>query len=173
MPGVLLFRSACHDDVAVVTRMLRRAAERMMAEGKNQWTETYPAAGNVEADVADGVGYVLERDGTVEAYGAVMINGEPAYEQLAGRWLSDGGDYVVVHRMVVSQSVERTGVGTEMLRAIERFGRTRGARSIKIDTNYDNERMLGLLSRNGFTFCGEVHYPQGPRRAYEKLIDTP
>ena len=46
----------------------------------------------------------------------------------------------------------------------------RGVHSIKVDTNYDNFYMQHLLRSLGFTYCGDVIYPQGSRLAYEKVF---
>lgn len=164
-----VFRKATIDDVEAVTRILRTAADRMLAEGKHQWTRDYPARPDVEADIAAGTGYVLVAGSEIAGYGAVILTGEPAYDALDGRWLSDM-PYVVVHRIAILAYNERRGLGTELLHHVEELAQRAGIHSFRIDTNYDNERMLGLLQKTGFTYCGEVKYKNGPRKAFEKVI---
>lgn len=168
-PESVTFRKAGEGDVAAATSILRTAARRMLAEGKRQWTESYPGEANVRTDIECGNGYVLECEGTVAGYGAVVFSGEPAYNDLDGEWFTDG-PYVVVHRVAVSQEMKGKGLGRAFLEAVEDHARKQGVRSFRIDTNYDNEAMLGLLAKLGFSYCGEVEYESGKRKAFEKLI---
>ena len=163
------FRSATAADLPAVDTILRDAVERMLAEGKQQWDRDYPTAADVVADMARDEAFVLELAGNVEAYACVTLAGEPAYDALEGEWLSDE-PYVVVHRLAVAQSRQGRGVGARMLRAVEAYAASMGIGSFRIDTNFDNFAMLRLLEKCGFAYCGEVHYPRGQRRAFEKLI---
>lgn len=42
--------------------------------------------------------------------------------------------------------------------------------SVRADTSFDNLFMLRLLDRLGYRFCGEIRYPSGLRRAFEKPL---
>lgn len=167
--GSLVFRTAVDGDVPAIAEILGQAVQRMLAEGKRQWDETYPTAKHVRADIENGNGYVLEKEGEVIGYVAVVFTGEPAYECLDGRWLSNGR-YVVAHRMAVSQNVRGHGYGRIFMETIEGFARKHGIASFKVDTNFDNFAMLGLLDKLGFSYCGEIEYESGSRMAFEKLI---
>lgn len=165
----LIFRTARFDDLREIADILRNAVERMLAEGKHQWDENYPNETHARADIESGIGYVLESEGKVVGYAAVVFTGEPAYVHIDGRWLTDG-PYVVVHRVAVSQQVRGKGFGRAYLEAVAGYARERGVPSFRIDTNYDNFAMLGLLERLGFTYCGEIRYDSGQRRAFEKPL---
>ena len=162
-------RLATESDIDRCWEMLQQGKAQMFREGKKQWTETYPSRQSVENDLARGVALVLELDGAVVAYGAVIFDGEPAYAQIEDRWLSHGS-YVVIHRLAVADEVKRQGVATEFFRQVMHLATTRGVHSIKVDTNYDNFYMQHLLARLDFTYCGDVSYPQGARMAYEKVF---
>ena len=45
--------------------------------------------------------------------------------------------------------------------------------SIKVDTNSDNAPMLRVLDKLSYTYCGEVSYRGGSRKAYEKVLPRP
>ena len=128
----MIFRKATVNDVPQVMRIINDAVSRMLNEGKCQWSRNYPAPEHILADIQNDCAYVLSDGPDVLAYGAVITDGEPAYEILEGEWLSDG--------------------------------------SFKVDTNFDNDRMLHLLDKLGFERCGIIQYPQGERIAFEKLI---
>ena len=112
-----------------------------------------------------------QAQGNVVAYGAVVFDGEPAYEAIEGAWLTDG-DYVVLHRMAVADGEKGRGVATEFMRRVEAMACGRGTGSMRVDTNFDNRYMLRMLGRLGFVYCGKVRYRSGERLAFEKTIGT-
>ena len=62
------------------------------------------------------------------------------------------------------------GLATRFMREVETFARNAGLHSFRVDTNFDNRYMRSLLSALGFTYCGEIFYAHGSRRAYEKPL---
>lgn len=165
-----IFRIATAADIDRCWQILQQGKAQMMREGKHQWTDAYPAKTNVEQDVALRHAYVLERNGIVIAYAAVIIDGEPAYAQLAGKWISTDDHYVVVHRLAVADEAKRQGVAAQFFIHTEQFAISNGIHSIKVDTNNDNFYMLHLMKNLGFSYRGIISYPQGERLAYEKII---
>lgn len=163
------FRKAKLTDTPAVMGIINDAVARMLQLGRKQWNENYPALTHILADITAGNGYVLESEGRVIAYGAVVFTGEPAYEELDGCWLSDE-PYVMVHRLAVALDRRGRGAGAAFMRAVENLAASSGVGSFRVDTNYDNVDMLALLEKLGFDFCGLVRYESGERRAYEKLI---
>ena len=110
-----------------------------------------------------------QAQGNVVAYGAVVFDGEPAYDAIEGAWLTDG-DYVVLHRMAVADGEKGRGVATEFMRRVEAMACGRGTGSMRVDTNFDNRYMLRMLGRLGFVYCGKVRYRSGERLAFEKRL---
>ena len=163
------FRRAVAEDRDRIMEIIREARERMRRAGSDQWQRPYPAAEHIVADLERGCGYVLEEQGTVVAYGALLFDGEPAYEALRGCWIGTPL-YAVVHRFAEADDRLRQGMATRFMRESEALARRCGMRSMRVDTNFDNAGMLRLLAGSGYTFCGEVRYAHGSRRAYEKLL---
>lgn len=112
-----------------------------------------------------------QAQGNVVAYGAVVFDGEPAYDAIEGAWLTDG-EYVVLHRMAVADGEKARGVATEFMRRVEAMAHGRGTGSMRVDTNFDNRYMLRMLGRLGFVYCGKVRYRSGERLAFEKPLGT-
>lgn len=165
----MIFRLATLEDLPQIMPMFEDAVARMLREGKQQWDETYPCLPHILDDIMAGKGYVMTDGMDVVAYGAVVFSGEPAYDELEGEWLTDG-DYVVIHRIVVAQKSQGSGVATLFFEAVERLAAEKGIGSFRIDTNFDNFPMLHLMDKCGFEYCGEVSYERGRRKAFEKLI---
>lgn len=172
--GSLVFRCAESSDVPRIAAIIRQAQARMGAAGSSQWQDGYPDVRHIEADLHDGIGYVLCRrgvadDSAVVAYGAVSFDGEPAYDAIEGQWRSEG-PYVVLHRLAVAGEAVRQGLATEFFRRAGELARMRSVGIFRVDTNFDNRGMLRLLEREGFVYCGKVRYESGERLAFEKRI---
>ncbi len=165
-----VFPKATEEDIPAVTAILNAAVERMLAEGKQQWDYSYPNETHVRTDVAEGNGYILQRNNKTVAYGAVVFDGEPAYNSIRGKWLSDE-PYVVVHRMAVLPDSQNRGCGMSFLKSVEKLALSNGIKSFRVDTNYDNIRMLNLLKKAGFVYCGEIWYEGGSRMAFAKNLN--
>lgn len=168
------FRSVRPSDFDTVFRILREAAQTMVAKGRQQWDENYPAKTDLQADFDSGVGYVIEEDAEIVAYAAISFRGEPAYDALEGSWLS-ASPYAVVHRVAVLHSALGRGLARRIFSEAERLCRERGVQNIRIDTNYDNAEMLSLVRHLGFIYCGKVYYQRGTtekteRLAFEKIL---
>ena len=166
----LLFRPALPDDLERICTIIRQAQAQMRLRGSRQWQNGYPAAAHITDDIDRGYGHVLcTHTGLVVAYGAVVFDGEPAYDAIDGQWLTDE-PYVLVHRIAVADGERGRGVAAEFLHRVETLAQERGVKAFRIDTNFDNQTMLQLLERTGFTYCGKVVYRSGERLAYEKRI---
>lgn len=165
----MIYRQATTADEPRIWEIILQAKAQMFREGKQQWTEAYPSPERIATDVERGYGHVLCHDDEVVAYGAVIFEGEAAYDDLEGEWLSNG-PYVVVHRLAVADEAKRQGVGTRFMREVQQHARRQGVTSFKVDTNFDNFYMQRMLANLGFDYCGKVYYPQGERMAYEKLL---
>ena len=85
------------------------------------------------------------------------------------QWLTPG-PYAVVHRLAVADEMKHRGVARTFMLHIEALARSRAVMSVRADTSFDNLFMLRLLDRLGYRFCGEIRYPSGLRRAFEKPL---
>lgn len=165
----MVLRKAHESELPVIWEILREAIEQRRLDGSRQWQDGYPNENSVRGDMENGYAYVLAEDGSIWAYAAIIFDKEPAYENIEGRWLTDG-DYVVVHRVATSRLAKGKGVATRLFQMIEDFAPTQNVYSIKVDTNFDNIPMLKILDRLGYTYCGEVYFRGSARRAYEKVL---
>ena len=164
------FRKATPMDVEKAWMVLDGARRHMIEIGRHQWTQQYPSRDNVVKDIDGGHAYLLLEDKEVVAYAAVAVNGEPEYEHMHGKWISEQ-DYIMMHRLAVSMAHRGKGLARRYFDEVEHLAQVIDIHSIKVDTNYDNVEMLALLPRLGYEYCGEVEYGiKGKRLAFEKLI---
>ena len=163
------FRQANLSEVPQIMAILQQAIQRRKEEGSTQWQDGYPNTAVVQHDIQEGQGYVLTLSDTIIGYTAVLINNEPEYEKIEGKWVTTG-DFVVFHRVAIAESFLGKGLAKMMLRYIEDFALSNHIYSIKADTNFDNLPMLYLFKNTGYTYCGKVYFRGSPRKAFEKVL---
>lgn len=164
------FRKAVQADLETIWEILQHAIERRRLDGSNQWQDGYPNPGVIQKDLDNDYGYVLTEGNDVVGYCAILINDEPAYAAIEGKWLTNG-DFVVYHRVAISTDHLGKGLAQIMLKYIEAFALSHKIHSVKVDTNFDNAGMLRILEKLGYIYCGEVYFRGSARRAFEKVLD--
>lgn len=164
-------RLASSDDIERIYAIIRQAQHKRKEEGSDQWQDGYPNVQTITDDVEKGYGYVLEVDDQIIGYVAVIFDGDPAYPNIEGQWLTEDRDYTVIHRLAVAQDVPYKGIGTTMMLAAESISTANGRYSIKVDTNHDNAPMLAVFEKLSYQYCGEVVLRGNARRkAFEKVL---
>ncbi|QBZ99114.1 GNAT family N-acetyltransferase [Flavobacterium sangjuense] len=163
------FRKATLVEIPQIWTIIQQAIARRKNDGSQQWQDGYPNETVIQQDIEKGIGYVLLDDNTVAGYAAILFNDEPAYEQLKGSWLTNG-DFVVVHRVAISDDYLGKGLAQKIFLFTEDLAIDNNFFSIKVDTNFDNIPMLKILEKLGYTYCGEVTFRGGVRKAFEKEL---
>lgn len=164
------FRKATITDAPKIWIILQQAILRRKADGSNQWQDGYPNPEIIQQDIEKGIGYVLTDDNIIIGYTAVLINNEPEYANLQGKWITNS-DFVVFHRVAIAENHLGKNLSKKIIDFIEKFALTNNIHSLKADTNHDNFAMMSIFEKSGFVFCGIVHFRGSPRRAYEKVLN--
>ena len=164
------FRKATLSEINQIWDILRQAIIRRKNDGSNQWQDGYPNLEVVKKDIEKESGYVLTEGETIVGYIAVLINDEPAYEKIEGEWLTNN-DFVLFHRVAISEDYLGRGLAKMMINHIEDFAVENNIKSIKADTNFDNDAMLNIFEKIGYKYCGQVYLRGNPRRAFEKVLN--
>lgn len=167
----LKFEQAVPKQLPEIWKILQDAIVRRKEDGSEQWQDGYPNLDGIKKDIARDAGFVLMDGTSVAGYCAILINDEPAYAEIEGQWLTDG-DFVVFHRVAISEDYLGRGLSKNMLNHIEDFARSNKIYSVKADTNFDNPAMLGILKKAGYAYCGEVFFRGSARMAFEKVLTT-
>ena len=163
------FRKATSDDSAQIWEILQGAIHRRKNDGSTQWQDGYPNPDVVKNDIEKGIGYVLTEDNSILGYAAILINDEPAYDDLKGNWLTNE-EFVVVHRLAVSENQIGKGIAQKIMLFTEDLAMQNTIFSVKVDTNFDNIPMLKIFEKLGYTYCGVVFFRGSARKAFEKKI---
>ncbi len=164
------FRKAKTEEHQEIWAILESAIQRRKEEGSNQWQDGYPNPNVVQKDISNGNGFVLvNQDETIVGYAAVLINDEPEYANIQGKWLTND-DFIVMHRVAISDKYLGQGLAQKMLQYMEEYAISNSIFSIKADTNFDNIGMLKIFEKQGYVYCGEVTFRGTPRKAFEKTL---
>jgi GNAT superfamily N-acetyltransferase len=164
------FRQANIVDIPRIWEILQAAIARRKSDGSNQWQDGYPNPEVIEKDINAEAGFVLtEQHNTIVGYAAVLINDEPAYASIDGKWLTEE-DFVVFHRVAIAEGYLGRGLAKTLLQSIEEYALSNRIYSVKADTNFDNLAMMKVFEKQGYVYCGEVYFRGSPRRAYEKVL---
>lgn len=155
--------------VPKIMGLVEQARAFLKSCGVDQWQDGYPDQQRIEQDIESKTGYLCLEDGQIVGYLCVDFNGEPAYDEIDGAWLSNR-PYVVVHRLALDTKARGRGFASSIFRLVEQMGRERNIHSFKIDTDADNLIMKHLLLKNGFEYCGVIRFQNSRKIAYEKLI---
>lgn len=166
----LAFRKGKSEEIPEIWKILQQSIDRRKNDGSTQWQDGYPNISTVENDIEKGFNYVLTLDGKIIATAALIFNDEPTYDVIDGAWLTDG-DFLVVHRVGVSDTVAGKGFATRFFEIFEEFAKEKEVYSIKVDTNFDNLAMLKILEKLGYAYCGEIQVRDGARKAFEKVFN--
>lgn len=153
-----------------IWRIIQHAIARRKADGSNQWQDGYPNPDVLTVDISKKQGFVLREEHVIIGYAAVMINDEPQYDDIDGEWLTTD-DFVVYHRVAVAPEFIGQGFAKQLIQRIHDYAKEKGIKSIKADTNFDNQPMMTIFNKLGYQYCGGVMINGSPRRAYEKLLD--
>lgn len=165
----MTFRLAIQKDISEIWTILQDAIQRRRSDGSQQWQDGYPNLAVVHQDIASQIGYVLSDGKNIVGYLVLVIDDEPAYQEIEGNWLSNGS-FVVFHRMAIAKEALGKGFAQQMIRHAEDFALSRNIHSVRFDTNFDNGSVLHIGKKMGYSYCGEVLMREKPRKAFEKII---
>lgn len=154
-------RQAKEQDLDRILEIYSYARGFMARTGNpNQWGKTNPPRHVLEADIAKGDLYIVERE-KIHGVFAYLTGEDPTYGYIeGGSWLSDA-PYGTIHRVASDGS---GGVfAALMVFALEQNPH------LRIDTHRDNKVMQHVVEKHGFQYRGVIYLADGnPRLAYER-----
>lgn len=161
-------RPAREADLPTIMSVIEAGKGIMRASGNmHQWDDGYPSEAVILADMAAGNGYVIEEDGGIVAYFALIASPEPTYDKIyGGEWLDDDSPYHVIHR--IASTADSHGIFS----AIMDFAFSVDG-NIRIDTHRENTIMQHNILKHGFRYCGIIYLLSGDERlAYQRITDN-
>ena len=154
-----------------IMSIYREAQSFMESQGNPQWEKGFPSEDDVRGGIFGGIIYVVLADGEIAAvFSAVDYDRD--YDEICGKWISEGNNYLAVHRVAVADKFRGRGVAKFVIKAAAELALSRGKTSLRFDTHEKNIPMRTLLTSQGFTQCGTIRLfrDDSSRIAFEKMI---
>ena len=170
MEKKLYLTKAAPENLDAAMEIINRGKRYLKRQGIDQWQTGYPAVADISRDIARGKGWFVTDGDSLLAYMCIDFDSEEAYNNINGRWLTDTDNYIVVHRLAMSDAGRGKGLSSRALRLAEEAGRGGGAVSVRVDTDPANTIMQKVIAKAGFTLCGSIWFDGGDKTAFEKLI---
>ena len=128
------FRKAEIGEIVEILTILQQAIARRKNEGSNQWQDGYPNPEVVQNDIEKEYAYVLTEAENIIGYFAVVVNYEPEYSKIEGKWLTNS-DFVVIHRLALSENYLGKNLSKMMIEFVEDLAKINDIYSIKVFLN--------------------------------------
>lgn len=164
-------RAAVPEDLDAMLGLIAMAVAYMKQQGIRQWSDGYPNAEVLMADICRGESYVCEAGGRIIGTAALSLREETTYRRIFdGGWLTEGA-YGVIHRIAVDDRAKGCGVAAAFVDYIEKMCISHGIYAVRVDTHEDNLSMQRMLKKHGFVRCGIIYLASGDARvAFEKVL---
>lgn len=164
-------RKSRENDLKYIIEIINEAKEFLKESKIDQWQQGYPNEEVILRDIENKHSYVLEDNNKIIGTVALAFDKEKTYDLIYdGKWISNN-EYAVIHRIAASKKCNIKGIGTEIIKNIEKICIDKGIENIKIDTHEKNLVMQKLLEKNNFKYCGVIYLEDKAKRiAFEKVI---
>lgn len=167
---MIYLRKAKSTDIPAIMQIIAESKIFLGKTGSDQWQGDYPAQANIEDDLQKNQAYVLEVDGKVAGYSAVITGEEPNYTKITkGKWSNDSLDYVTVHRIALSDEFRGHSLTKYLFSNIFTLMNAKGYNDFRVDTHELNATMQHVFEREGFVRRGQVII-DGERIAYQREL---
>ncbi|MCF6515414.1 GNAT family N-acetyltransferase [Lactobacillus sp. S2-2] len=171
-------RKATKTDLPAIKNIIDNAKQYLGEQGINQWQRSYPDSKVIEADVDDGIAYVLEVDGNVAGSASLHLGIDTDYLNIEdGDWINGTeAHYSAIHRVAVLSDYRGQGLSGKFLSNLLSISAFQGFKDVRIDTHPDNVGMQHVILSNGFEKRGIVHMNQSTapgteRFAYQQILN--
>lgn len=156
-----MIKNASLNDLDTIMSMIEEGRKHIQSYNISQWINGYPSRETIKEDIDNNRGYLLIDNNEIIGY-FVIIEYDPCYDKIDGKWLDDS-PYIAVHRAVTKYF--NRGLGSKMFNEIKNK-----YNHIRVDTHEGNISMNKCLLKNDFKFCGVIHLSDNsPRNAYEYI----
>ena len=168
----MIIRLATLNDVPGIMQLVAEVVPAMNAAGNFQWDSTYPNARVFENDIMLGQLWVADADGDIAGVSAITTDQEPEYASVGWNIHETA---IVTHRLAVSMRHRGQGIAARLLEQAEQEAINRGIKTLRIDTNTNNNATQQLFPKLGYVYAGEIGLGFRPNLrfyCYEKRLDT-
>lgn len=168
---IMIIRRAALNDIPGIMQLIAEVVPAMNAAGNFQWDASYPNAAIFEKDIELGQLWVADIGGDIAGVSAITTDQEPEYA-LVGWNLNETA--IVTHRLAVSTHYRGQGIAAKLMQQAEDEAIKRDIKTLRIDTNTNNQATQQLFPKLGYKYAGEIGLGFRPNLrfyCYEKRLD--
>ncbi|MBC8266930.1 MAG: GNAT family N-acetyltransferase [Flavobacteriales bacterium] len=166
----MIIRKATIADLDGIMDMYISCVKGMIANGIDQWDETYPNAEVIKEDLIAQTYFIAIEKGII--IGGINIDQKQDPTYLAIDWQDKTNQFLVVHRLAVKAEYWKNGIGKSLMLFTENLVIEKGLNSIRLDTYSGNPKALEFYNKLGYTELGTIYLKEGKNEYYcfEKII---
>ena len=163
-------RKAKISDLGNIMIMYKSCVKGMIANGIDQWDDTYPDIETINQDLEKQNYYVVEEKG--EIIGGINIDQNQDKTYLDIDWEDKSDSFLVVHRLGVKEEFWNKKIGENLMLFTENLVAEKGLRSIRLDTYSGNPKAIKFYIRLGYRELGSINLKPNKNEYYcfEKII---
>ena len=166
----MIIRKAEISDLENIMLMYKSCVAGMIANGIDQWDESYPNTEVIMGDLIAQTYFVAIENNIIIAGINIDYNQDDNY--LALDWEDKSDSFLVVHRLGVKQELWNKKIGKYLMLFTEKLVLEKGLKSIRLDTYSGNPKAMEFYRRLGYTELGTIDLKPDKDKYYcfEKII---
>ena len=163
---------ATKDNLAKILDIIKDAQALLKENGINQWQNGYPNAADILDDINLKNGYIIINEQEIIGYCVIDYRGDSNYDIIYEGQFHNQHPYATIHRFTIKREFQGRGLALKFFKLIDQFVINNGFDTIRIDTHKDNQRMLKLVSKAGYQYCGivKLNRTHDRRLAFDKIL---
>ena len=166
----MIIRKAKISDLKKIMLMYKSCVKGMIANGIDQWDDTYPDIDTINQDLEKQSYYVVEEKG--EIIGGINIDQNQDKTYLDIDWEDKSDSFLVVHRLGVKEEFWNKKIGKDLMLFTEKLVTEKGLKSIRLDTYSGNPKAMEFYRKLGYRELGSINLKPNKNEYYcfEKII---
>ena len=166
----MIIRKAEISDLENIMLMYKSCVAGMIANGIDQWDESYPNAEVIMEDLIAQTYFVAIENNIIIAGINIDQNQDDTY--LAIDWEDKKNQFLVVHRLAVKVEFWNDGIGKSLMLFTENLVTEKGLNSIRLDTYSGNPKAMEFYRRLGYSELGTIDLKPNKDKyhCFEKII---
>ena len=150
--------------------MYKSCVAGMIANGIDQWDESYPNTEVIMEDLIAQTYFVAIENDIIIAGINIDQNQDDTY--LAIDWEDKKTQFLVVHRLAVKVEFWNDGIGKSLMLFTENLVIEKGLNSIRLDTYSGNPKAMEFYRRLGYSELGTIDLKPNKDKyhCFEKII---
>ncbi len=166
----MIIRKAEISDLENIMLMYKSCVTGMIANGIDQWDESYPNTGVIIEDLIAQTYFVALENGVI--IGGINIDQNQDKTYLTIDWEDKTNQFLVVHRLGVKEEFWDKKIGKKLMIFAENLVIEKELKSIRLDTYSGNPKAMEFYRRLGYRELGTIDLKPNKDKyhCFEKII---